>query len=102
LELTLRFFNLREVLAENGIEVGALSFISTSRSGVLRRDAEDGLASGADLGISSSLNGTGDRAPGGDDSGVEYGRVNFPFSDGSRATLLFFVLVVSSANESMS
>jgi hypothetical protein len=70
-ELTLRFFNLRVVFAENGIEIGASSFISTSRSGVLRRDVVDGLASGADLGISSSLIGAGDLAPEGDESGVE-------------------------------
>lgn len=71
LELTLRFFNLREVFAENGIDVGAASSMSISRSGVLRRDAVDELASGADLGISSSLSGADNRPPEGDESGVE-------------------------------
>jgi len=70
LELTLRFFNLRVVFAENGIDMGTSSFMSTSRSGVLRFDVLEGVASGADLGISSSLNERGDRAPGGDESGV--------------------------------
>jgi hypothetical protein len=70
LALTLRFFNLREVFAENGIDVGAASSMSISRSGVLRREAVDELATGADLGISSSLSGADNRSPEGDESGV--------------------------------
>jgi hypothetical protein len=70
LELTLRFFSVREVFAENGIDADAASFMWMS-SGVLCRDAAKVPVSTADLGISSSLNSTGDRAPGGDESGVE-------------------------------
>jgi hypothetical protein len=71
LEPTLRFFKVREVFAENGIELATSSLISMSSSGVLCLDETRGLAPGADLGIPSSLSGTGDPARGGDESGVE-------------------------------
>jgi hypothetical protein len=96
LELTLRFFSFRDVFAEKGTTLGASSFMSTSRSGVLRRDAVGTFAASLGLEASSSLNRTGDRAPGGDESGVEYGPVNLPRSEGSCFTLLFFVLAGSS------
>ncbi len=72
LELTLRVFSVREVFAENGIDADAASFMQMSScSGVLCRVAANEPASMADLGISSSLNSTGDLSPGGDESGVE-------------------------------
>jgi hypothetical protein len=71
LEPTLRFFKVREVFAENGIELATSSIMSMSPSGVLCLEATRGLASGANLGIPSSLSGTGDPARGGDESGVE-------------------------------
>lgn len=99
-EPTLRFLKVREVFAENGIDVGASSSIRTSGSGVLCRDVADDRAFG--LGISSSRGDAGDRPPEGDVSGVEYGPVDFPASDLSRPSLRFFTLIPSSGSESKS
>jgi hypothetical protein len=71
LELTLKFFRVRDVFAENGIDAGATSSMSMSFTGVLLPEAVEGLAFEVDLGISFSTAAPGDRPPDGDESGVE-------------------------------
>jgi hypothetical protein len=69
--LTFRFFSLRVVFAEKGMDGGAASFIVMSRSGVARCVLGRAVAATIGFGASSSLGTSGDWSAVGDESDVE-------------------------------